>query len=64
VKKKCERTTLAYFDGDELATNVFMTNIVCEIQKGNFVEKTPDDMHRALRSEFARMEDKVYWWQV
>ena len=50
--------TLAYFDGDELATNVFMTKYCLRDNKGNYVEKTPDDMHRRIAAEFARMEDK------
>ena len=50
--------TLDYFDGDELATNVFMTKYCLRDNKGNYVEKTPDDMHRRIASEFARMEDK------
>ena len=50
--------TLEYFAGDELATNVFMTKYCLRDKRGNFVEKTPDDMHRRLAKEFARMEDK------
>ena len=50
--------TLEYFGGDELATNVFMTKYCLRDKKGNFMEKTPDDMHRRLAKEFARMEDK------
>ncbi len=50
--------TLEYFGGDELATNVFMTKYCLRDKKGNFMECTPDDMHRRLAKEFARMEDK------
>jgi ribonucleoside-diphosphate reductase alpha chain len=50
--------TLAYFGGDELATNVFMTKYCLRDEKGNFAEKTPDDMHRRIAAEFARMETK------
>ena len=50
--------TLEYFNGDELATNVFITKYCLRDKKGNFVEKSPDDMHRRLAKEFARMEDK------
>ena len=32
--------TLDYFDGDELATNVFMTKYCLRDNKGNYVEKT------------------------
>jgi len=50
--------TLEYFSGDELATNVFLTKYCLRDNKGNFMERTPDDMHRRLAKEFARMEDK------
>jgi len=50
--------TLEYFGGDELATNVFMTKYCLRDKKGSFMEKTPDDMHRRIAKEFARMEDK------
>tara|TARA_Y100000310_G_scaffold330750_1_gene402962 strand:+ start:2629 stop:5046 length:2418 start_codon:yes stop_codon:yes gene_type:complete len=50
--------TLEYFDDDELATNVFITKYCLRDAKGNFLEKTPDDMHHRLAQEFARMEDK------
>jgi len=53
-----KETTLEYFNGDELATNVFMTKYCLKDKKGNFVEKSPDDMHRRLAKEFARIEDK------
>ena len=53
-----QAATLEYFRGDELATNVFMTKYCLRDGKGNFLEKTPDDMHKRLAKEFARMEDK------
>jgi ribonucleoside-diphosphate reductase alpha chain len=57
-EKEVKEATLEYFGGDELATNVFMTKYCLRDKKGNFREKTPDDMHRRLASEFARMETK------
>ena len=50
--------TLEYFKGDELATNVFMTKYCLRDNKGNFMEKSPDDMHYRLAKEFARIEQK------
>ena len=50
--------TLEYFGGDELATNVFMTKYCLRDNKGAFMEKSPDDMHKRMAKEFARMEDK------
>ena len=50
--------TLEYFKQDNLATNVWMTKYALKNKKGQFVEKTPDDMHNRLADEFARMEEK------
>ncbi len=49
-------STLEYFGGDELATNVFMTKYCLRDNEGSFVEKNPADMHRRLAKEFARIE--------
>ena len=51
-------STLEYFKGDELATNVFITKYCLRDKKGNLLEKNPDAMHRRLSQEFSRMEDK------
>jgi len=50
--------TLKYFNNDELATNVFMTKYALKNKEGGFVERTPDDMHKRLAKEFARIEEK------
>jgi len=50
--------TLDYFNGDELAKNVFMTKYCLKDRDGNLLERTPDAMHRRLSSEFARIEKK------
>ena len=57
-QEQVREATLEYFRGDELATNVFITKYCLRDKKGNFAEKTPDDMHRRMAREFARMEDK------
>lgn len=44
---------LAYFNGDELAANVWLSKYA------NEGEVTPDDMHRRMAKEFARI-DKHY----
>lgn len=54
VKTKC----LEYFNGDDLAATVFMNKYCLKDKEGNFVEKTPDDMHERLACEFARIEAK------
>jgi ribonucleoside-diphosphate reductase alpha chain len=50
--------TLEYFNGDKLATTVFMNKYCLRDKEGNFVEQTPDDMHKRIASEFARIEAK------
>ena len=53
-----EQETLKYFDGDTLASNVWMTKYALKNSTGAFVEKTQDDMHHRIASEFARIESK------
>jgi ribonucleoside-diphosphate reductase alpha chain len=50
--------TLNYFNGDDLAANVFVTKYALKDADGNYLEKTPDDMHHRLAKEFARIEAK------
>ena len=47
-----------YFDGDELPANVFATKYALTDRTGNILEMTPDDMHRRIAKEFARIESK------
>jgi ribonucleoside-diphosphate reductase alpha chain len=56
--EEVKAATLAYFDGDELATNVFMTKYCLRDKHGVYMEKTPADMHTRLAAEFARIEEK------
>jgi ribonucleoside-diphosphate reductase alpha chain len=48
----------AYFDGDTLAASVWMNKYALKDSAGNLYELTPDDMHRRLASEVARIEKK------
>jgi len=52
------RKSIEYFNGDELAANVFVTKYALCDKEGNFYEETPDDMHRRLAREFSRIEKK------
>jgi ribonucleoside-diphosphate reductase alpha chain len=47
-----------YFNGDELAANVWINKYALKDSAGNIYEKTPDDMHRRLAGEIARVEAK------
>lgn len=49
---------IAYFKGDELAANVWINKYALKDSAGNIYEKTPDDMHRRLAKEIARIEQK------
>lgn len=49
-------STLFYFNGDDLAANVWLNKYALKDKDGNFLEKTPDDMHRRIAKEFARIE--------
>ena len=48
----------AYFEGDELAANVWLNKYALKDSFGNIYERTPDDMHRRLAAEVARIELK------
>jgi len=52
------RETKEYFEGDDLATNVFITKYALRDKEGEFHEKNPNDMHLRLTKEFARIEEK------
>ena len=58
TEEEVRAATLEYFNDDELATNVFMTKYCLRDNEGSFIEKSPDEMHRRLAGEFARVEDK------
>ena len=47
-----------YFKGDSLAASVWMNKYALKDSFGNIYELTPEDMHRRLAKEFARMEEK------
>lgn len=50
--------TLKYFDGDELAARVWASKYALKDSFGNLYELTPDDMHRRIAREIARIEKK------
>lgn len=47
-----------YFEGDELAARVWATKYALKDSQGNYFELTPDDMHRRIAHEIARIERK------
>ncbi len=47
-----------YFKGDELAGSVWVNKYALKDSFGNIYERTPDDMHRRIAREIARIEAK------
>jgi ribonucleoside-diphosphate reductase alpha chain len=47
-----------YFKGDELAATVWTNKYALKDSKGIIYEKTPDDMHRRIAREVARIEKR------
>src|SRR6187399_1629373 len=54
VLKAC----IAYFKGDELAATTWMNKYAMKDGEGKFYERTPEDMHRRMAVEFARIEKR------
>jgi len=50
--------SLEYFQGDELAANVFVTKYALTDKKGKIHELTPAAMHKRMAKEFSRIESK------
>lgn len=47
-----------YFKGDTLAAGVWMNKYALKNSEGEIFERTPDEMHRRIASEIARVESK------
>ncbi len=50
--------SLEYFGGDELAARVWVNKYAMKDSYGNIYEKSPDQMHRRIANEIARIEGK------
>jgi len=69
TEKELTNATLEYFEGDLLATSTWIKKYALENNKGEYLELTPDDMHKRIASELSRIEnnypnpvpfDKIY----
>lgn len=58
AKKEIFEEVVAYFDGDELAAGVWIDKYSLKNENGDLLERGPDEMHRRLAKEFARIEKK------
>ena len=48
--------SISYFKGDELAATTWMNKYAMKDDAGEFVEQSPDDMHKRMAKEFGRIE--------
>ena len=56
--EEIKEASFEFFKGDDLATKVWATKYALKDSFGNVYELTPDDMHRRLAKEIARIERK------
>lgn len=56
--KEALKAATRYFKGDELAANVWINKYALKDSEGNLYERTPDDMHKRIATELARIEAK------
>jgi ribonucleoside-diphosphate reductase alpha chain len=52
------KASLEYFNGDDLAARVWVNKYALKDSYGNIFELTPDDMHKRLAKEIARIEKR------
>ncbi len=51
-------SSIKYFHGDELAAHVWLNKYALKDPAGNLYERSPDDMHRRIAAELARIEQR------
>lgn len=54
VLKEC----LDYFNNDELAATTWINKYCLKDRQGNYLEKSPDEMHQRMAKEFGKIENK------
>jgi ribonucleoside-diphosphate reductase alpha chain len=58
TQEEAMKASTEYFKGDSLAANVWVGKYALKNPDGQLHEKTPDDMHRRIAREIARIEMK------
>ncbi len=58
TREEALKKSVEYFEGDELAAEVFVTKYAMRNEKLELKESSPEQMHRRLAKEFARIEQK------
>jgi len=49
--------SLAYFNGDELAATTWIKKYAIRNDEGDYLEVSPEDMHKRMATQFARIEE-------
>lgn len=57
-QEEAVKASQEYFRGDDLAARVWVNKYALKDSFGNIFELTPDDMHKRLAKEIARIEEK------
>jgi ribonucleoside-diphosphate reductase alpha chain len=57
-QEEAVQASLKYFKGDDLAARVWVNKYALKDSFGNIFELSPDDMHRRLAKEIARIEQR------
>ncbi|HLV69756.1 MAG TPA: ribonucleotide reductase N-terminal alpha domain-containing protein, partial [Xanthomarina sp.] len=52
------KASVEYFNGDDLAARVWINKYALKDSEGNLFELTPNDMHRRIAKEIARVESR------
>jgi len=50
--------SLSYFNGDELAATTWINKYAVKNSNGEYLENTPDQMHKRMAKQFGRIESK------
>lgn len=58
TQEEAFNASLEYFKGDDLAARVWVNKYALKDSDGNIYEQTPNDMHRRIAREIARVEKK------
>ena len=56
TREEAIKASLEYFNGDDLAAEVWVNKYALKDSDNNVYELTPNDMHKRISSEFARIE--------
>ena len=58
TQQEAFNASLAYFKNDDLAARVWLNKYALKDSEGHIYELTPNDMHRRIAKEIARIESK------